>query len=309
MKKIFTSLMFMLFFIGTIIAQEHTVNYQVIVIDPCNGTSTTVEGGSFMTGESFVVPAATLPSSMSNWQSLYDAIEGSTFGIESGALNENITIGVNVLDFNCAIPDEYWDPDLFMFLGVTVIGDTSGFTGFDQYYFFNEGNGAFLDIPIDDDLDEVLDGIGLLLEDIGFAYYIGGVWDSDGIDFSLDFTNNVIHVELSHFSKFGGGRGTTVGVEERKVEDLIPEVFKLSQNYPNPFNPSTVIRYSLPESGFVTLKVYNSLGQEVKSLVADQKEAGTYEILFNAEGLGAGAYFYELRTGTSVETRKMLLIK
>lgn len=92
--------------------------------------------------------------------------------------------------------------------------------------------------------------------------------------------------------------------------ELYPLVkFKLAQNYPNPFNPSTTIKYSIPSSEFVTLKVYDILGNEVSTLVNEEKPAGNYEVNFNALNLPSGAYFYRLQTGSLVETKKMILLK
>ncbi len=92
--------------------------------------------------------------------------------------------------------------------------------------------------------------------------------------------------------------------------------FSLSQNYPNPFNPSTVIRYEIGETDFVTLKIYNSLGQEIKTLVNKEQNAGNYEVKFNASinsatasHLASGIYFYKLSSGGNMISKKMLLLK
>lgn len=90
---------------------------------------------------------------------------------------------------------------------------------------------------------------------------------------------------------------------------IIPDKFKLSQNYPNPFNPSTKISYTIPKSGLVTLKVYDMVGKEVASLVNEIKNAGNYEVTFNASNFSTGTYFYRLQSGNLVETKKMLFIK
>jgi len=85
--------------------------------------------------------------------------------------------------------------------------------------------------------------------------------------------------------------------------------FSLSQNYPNPFNPNTVIKYEIGNRRFVTLKVYNSLGQEVATLVNREQDAGNYEIKFQPNDLTSGIYFYKLTSGRKVMSRKMLLLK
>ena len=97
-----------------------------------------------------------------------------------------------------------------------------------------------------------------------------------------------------------------VGVDPTKS---IPTSFTLSQNYPNPFNPSTVIRFSVTKPSFVILKVYDVLGREIKTLVDEEKPAGTYEVTFNASTLPSGVYVYRLQAGTFIETKKMVLMK
>lgn len=91
----------------------------------------------------------------------------------------------------------------------------------------------------------------------------------------------------------------------------LPTAFALEQNYPNPFNPTTLISYALPQESFVTLTVYNNLGQVVSTLIREQQRAGRYTVPFstNNDGVSTGMYFYRLQAGTYVETRKMILIK
>jgi hypothetical protein len=88
-----------------------------------------------------------------------------------------------------------------------------------------------------------------------------------------------------------------------------PQRFQLSQNFPNPFNPSTKISFSIPEEEYVSLKVFNSLGEEVVELVSDNITAGNYSISFDASGLTSGVYFYQLIAGSFTEIKKMMLIK
>lgn len=96
-------------------------------------------------------------------------------------------------------------------------------------------------------------------------------------------------------------------------EEIIFKKFQLKQNYPNPFNPSTVISYQLPVSGDVTLKVYDVLGREVATLIDEYKEAGSYEVEFKSSvgngQLANGVYFYQLKSGDYLETKKMILLK
>ena len=91
--------------------------------------------------------------------------------------------------------------------------------------------------------------------------------------------------------------------------DASPISYSLEQNYPNPFNPSTKITYSIPQKFLVSLKIFDALGREVSQLVNEEKEAGKYEIDFNASHLSSGVYFYKLETGDFVQTRKMILLR
>ena len=91
--------------------------------------------------------------------------------------------------------------------------------------------------------------------------------------------------------------------------NYIPSNYSLNQNYPNPFNPTTNISYEIPKSGFVTLKVYNTLGKEVATLVNAERTAGKYVVDFGGQGLTSGIYFYSIQSGSFNQTKKMILIK
>jgi len=95
----------------------------------------------------------------------------------------------------------------------------------------------------------------------------------------------------------------------KNSDSLMLKNYSLDQNYPNPFNPSTTIKFNLPRDGYVTLKVYDILGREVKVLVDEFRKAGKYSVLFNAKGLASGIYIYRLITNKFVLSRKMLLLK
>ncbi len=97
------------------------------------------------------------------------------------------------------------------------------------------------------------------------------------------------------------------GVNESN--NLSVKSFSLSQNYPNPFNPSTIIRYSIPKTGLVTLKVYDILGREVTTLVNENKTPGNYSVTFNGNNLSSGIYFYRISAGRYSETKKFILLK
>jgi hypothetical protein len=99
---------------------------------------------------------------------------------------------------------------------------------------------------------------------------------------------------------------TITAIEQ--VTDIIKS-YSLSNNYPNPFNPSSTIQYSIPQSELVIIKVYDMLGSEVATLTNEYKIAGTYEINFDGSRIASGVYFYQLRAGNFVETKKMVLMK
>ena len=100
-----------------------------------------------------------------------------------------------------------------------------------------------------------------------------------------------------------------------KVEDNInlPEKFVLHQNFPNPFNPGTSIQYAVSSRQFISLKIYDVLGNEIAVLVNEEKPAGEYEVKFSAngggKGLTSGIYFYQLRIGSVIQTKKMVYLK
>lgn len=98
----------------------------------------------------------------------------------------------------------------------------------------------------------------------------------------------------------------TIGITQ--ISSLARE-FELSQNFPNPFNPVTNINFSIPKSDYVSLRVYDMLGREVKTLVNGGLTAGEYQVNFDASALSSGVYYYSIRTGDYVSVKKMVLVK
>ena len=137
--------------------------------------------------------------------------------------------------------------------------------------------------------------------DIILAYTLGEGTDAiNSISVARENVGFARNAYLSNFGQF------PVSVEN---DDFVINNFSLYQNYPNPFNPSTVIKYQIPDAGYVTLKVYDILGREVARIVDEFKNAGSYETEFNASGLSSGIYFYSLNAGIYYETKKMILTK
>lgn len=103
-----------------------------------------------------------------------------------------------------------------------------------------------------------------------------------------------------------GRISSITGIED---ENTSPVGYFLNQNYPNPFNPSTEISFSLAKSSFVTLEVYNSLGQKVAALINDKMNPGSYKVKFNASNLSSGIYYYKIQAGEFHSVKKMLLLQ
>ena len=95
----------------------------------------------------------------------------------------------------------------------------------------------------------------------------------------------------------------------KSKNSVLPTVFKLYQNYPNPFNPTATIRYDLPQNSKVNIKIYDLLGRQVKQLVDEFKQAGSYTVNFDGTNLASGVYFYRIEAGKFVESKKMVLVK
>jgi len=131
---------------------------------------------------------------------------------------------------------------------------------------------------------------------------------------SVEFTHEIFDSEGSNHPS-DGFDGTVYTLDFSLISDVepinsnIPHEFRLSQNYPNPFNPSTNIQFSILQRSFVTLEVYNALGERVGILVSEELNTGNYNYDWDASSLTSGIYFYKLQAGSFVETKKMVLLK
>ncbi|MFA6026600.1 MAG: T9SS type A sorting domain-containing protein, partial [Ignavibacteriaceae bacterium] len=118
--------------------------------------------------------------------------------------------------------------------------------------------------------------------------------------------------KIAYLGTFSAGavrKYTVVASSVEKLGNTIPTVYMLEQNYPNPFNPETSIRFSVPQESFVTVKVFNTLGEEVMTLVNEEKSAGVYNVSFKANSLTSGIYFYTIKANDFTSTKKMILMK
>ncbi len=126
---------------------------------------------------------------------------------------------------------------------------------------------------------------------------------------SVHFTDNNIGLAVGDW---GTILKTTAGGEPVSVWSIsteTPAAYRLSHNYPNPFNPITTIAYGIPQSGNVTLKIFDMAGREVRTLVNEYKDAGYYVVNFNGSSLASGTYIYRIESGRFVSAKKMILLK
>lgn len=121
--------------------------------------------------------------------------------------------------------------------------------------------------------------------------------------------NNVLNAKTYYRLKQVDYNGSFEYSDVVEVDAIMPSDYALDQNFPNPFNPETTIKYALPQSGKVSLKVYNVVGKEVKTIVNRVQSAGTYSVSFDASELPSGVYFYELKADNYRSVKKMVLMK
>jgi len=138
------------------------------------------------------------------------------------------------------------------------------------------------------------------------AHQIVPVWENlnnEPVKILIDLGNDgIIDDTLSLINQL-------TGIGEDQGSLLSPKSYNLAQNYPNPFNPVTTIKYSIPKTSNVLIKVFDVLGNEITILINEEKPVGTYELNWNAANLPSGVYFYRLQAGSFVETKKMILLK
>jgi hypothetical protein len=153
---------------------------------------------------------------------------------------------------------------------------------------------------------------GLYNEGISYSTDNGDTWvlDTSGLklvplmSITIDGKDNVyLSTEESVW------RSNPDSIVSVAVNNEIPTEYNLYQNYPNPFNPTTTIKYSVKEAGIVTLKVYDILGKEIRTLVNETKSPGEYTANFDASSLPSGVYIYTIRAGTFNASRKLVLLK
>jgi hypothetical protein len=187
------------------------------------------------------------------------------------------------------------------------------------WYKFTPEGGDLLDVLLSTQAHGVPNGVGALLDGtpqsaykefvVNMIYTNGETPDTAWISIVIGNTGTgVYHIGSTFWIDdliFGAAAPTDV----KGIGNGMPDAFALNQNYPNPFNPSTMIQFEIPEAQFVTLKVYNLLGQEVATLINSQLGPGRYRAEFDGKNLPSGTYLYRLQAGTFSETKKMVLVK
>ncbi len=286
------------------------IKYKVTLPDCKNPkTPLVVCEGQFNEGGSFTFPDTQLPTQYAAYQQFYNAFANAEFGVPVGALKEDVKIVIDLKGI-CEgglidNPDTKKIIELF-FLSVEIIGDNSGSHSPLEYYWFENKKEAYLKMK--------LDNIQPLAEFINFDtnllmpfFTVNGLNpDFNGIRKETDDMYFTIYAK--HFSEVRLGVVNSItDVSSNNLE--LPTAYDLAQNYPNPFNPSTSISFSIPTEGFVTLSIFDVLGNEVAVLENGYKAIGNYSYSFDASNLTSGIYFYTIQVNSFVQTKKMLLMK
>jgi hypothetical protein len=191
-----------------------------------------------------------------------------------------------------------------------------------------EQNDSVKIMPVDDNNFNLISYGSAKEYTVGLEYASESQWQIFG-NSSVQLSANTTHTFVPDWPNIynneltilvdEGNNGTiddTLSIENQvtSVNDdqgsiLQPDEYRLEQNYPNPFNNSTVIKYSIPKAGLVTLDIYNAIGEKVATLVDEIKLAGSYTVEVNAANLSSGVYFYQLKAGDYIAVKKMILLK
>ena len=207
-------------------------------------------------------------------------------------------------------PNTVADSGSFIIIASNKISFASyyGFSPFDEYSGSLDNSGEKLVI-----LSSQSDTLVSMMYDDEFPWPIA----ADGGGYSLvsveanpnDNPNDPSYWRLSGMINGSPGSDDLITNVELTTKNYYPKEFRLYQNYPNPFNPATQISYSIPRSSYVTLNVYNLLGQKVETLFEGLKQPGIYKVTFDGSGLASGIYLYQLKADNFLNTKKLLLLK
>jgi len=239
-----------------------------------------------------------------------NVLNGGKLYFPENSLRENITITLKLPDFTSTDGKNvsFGDSILMAITFEVSIGDSV----ISPYYFEKP---ITLTLPFKRGL---MNNLGLIPEALGMFFRTSeGGFDSTGIaNISVDTTTNKITGEISHFSTLvvaPKSSGSVTYIEEFSDIDT-PEKFRLEQNFPNPFNPITTIGYKLPKVSYVSIVIYNIIGQKIKTLISERKTAGYHTVKWNGTNdrgikVNSGIYIYRIQTESFSTVRKMVLLK
>lgn len=239
-----------------------------------------------------------------------DSLTNITVNSSGNPLPDPVTLTTGSIDKlgNGVVAAEQWESVLIQYNNVTVTDDNAdgvsgpGTTNHGEI-FVNDGSG--------DTRVELQDG----------NHHYENMWDANlandpaniavGLGAKFSELKGILYFSYSNYKLVPRKDDDFVGfvTATKEEKSTLPVTYNLSQNYPNPFNPSTAIKYSIPKESNVSLKIYNLLGQEVKTLVDETKAPGNYTVSFNAKDLSSGIYFYSLKAGNFYQVKKMMLLK
>lgn len=222
----------------------------------------------------------------------------------------NNTYGLETVDYNAAKGVVYTYKTGETYSGVKILNtQTTGVVSFDWYEGYNLSDDSLWmwlnKKTFTNTFTAGTDGATTILNSETFTIPAGGS-KTIYVAYAADATLNGFLAQIdSAVARYN--RVWAVSID--KTSDLVPGTFAVEQNYPNPFNPSTIINFSVPSQEFVSVRVFNLLGEEVSTLVNNELTAGNYSVTFNAEGLQSGVYFYSVSVGSNNITKKMMLTK
>lgn len=308
-KKMLLFLIVLMVGASNVFAQGTVNKINILISVKCagSGQQLIMWNDTIREGESYAIKAKELTAPFQSIQPLYNAFVGTYIQFEDGSLSEDIQVRLTFDNINCATglftPDNlakflmYWRLEVYDFQGLDPKPSP---------YNFGTGKAFKIVIVRTPSLNGILATVGLNWNTLRFAFQIApGFYSLTGITQTQN--NDSIVIRAAHFSVIVGSEDGVLSADD--ASNNLPVAFNLHQNYPNPFNPSTTIKYDVPFRSDVTVKIYNVVGNLVAELVNENKDAGTYEISFNAGDIPSGVYFYELRAGTVVQSRKMILMK
>ncbi|NOY76282.1 MAG: T9SS type A sorting domain-containing protein [Calditrichaeota bacterium] len=238
----------------------------------------------------------------------FNLLNGGLLTIPNGALHENITLTIYMPDF-AAIDSNHVDFKEKILNAINFEVSVNN-QAIHPYYFDKP---LKLSLPY---RPQLLDSLGMTIDDLGMFFYSGSDYDSSGVsNVVLDSTNHRIFADVYHFSTLVLSSGSVLtSTSQGGLNNRVPTQLELYQNYPNPFNPVTSISYALPMNSHVTVRVFNMLGQEIKTLINQKQTAGVHTIQWNGTDkygmkVGSGIYFYQIQSDRLSIVKKMILMK